>query len=158
MNLPSLHLDLLSEYSCFQVVVVWKLKEKQEYIHDSQTYNNRMQEGNLSHSHLRDDPARQVSPDFVVASANGFGLSLMAIRTSQTRITPFDDADATKYGSSTETVLSFLVSTTPFKREEWASSMQNATFLLFVSHAVIFRPSPPVYRTPFCQYWTNLRN
>lgn len=42
-----------------------------------------------------DDPARQVSLDFVSASASGFGLSLLVMRTSQTRMTPSDDADAT---------------------------------------------------------------
>ena len=99
---------------------------------------------------LRDDPARHVSLDFVLASANGFGFSFMDMRRSQTRITPSDDADANKYGSST--VLSFLMSTTiPFTRAECASSMQYATFPLFTSHAVIFRSSPPVNRSPFCQ-------
>lgn len=108
--------------------------------------------GNLLDSHLIDDPARQVSLDFVSASANGFGFSLMAMRTSQTRIIPFEDADATRYGSSPEAVPSFLVSTTiPFKRAECASSMLYATFPLFVSHAVILLSSPPVYRSPFCQ-------
>jgi hypothetical protein len=109
--------------------------------------------GNLLDSHLIDDPARQVSLDFVSASANGFGFSLTTMRTSQTRIIPFDDADATRYGSSPEAVPSLLVRTTiPFKRLECASSMLYATLALFVSHAVIFRSSPPVYRSPFCQF------
>lgn len=107
------------------------------------------------HSHLRDDPARQVSLDFVLTSANGFGFSFTAMRTSQTRITPFDDADANKHGSFTSP--SFLVSTTiPFTRVECASSMQYASFPLFVSQAVMFRSSPPANRSPFCSKFKKL--
>nr|GMD08158.1 hypothetical protein Iba_chr06cCG14060 [Ipomoea batatas] len=43
-----------------------------------------------------DDPARQVSLDFVLAIASGFDF----MRTSHTRMCPSDDADATKYGYS----------------------------------------------------------
>lgn len=104
----------------------------------------------LRNLHLTEDPARQVSLDLVLASANGVGLSLVAIRTSQTFMIPSEEADATKNGSSSE-FPSILESTTiPFTRAECASSIQYATFPLTVSHAVTFLSSPPVYRSPFC--------
>lgn len=110
------------------------------------------QEPQHSLLNLKEDPARQVSLDFVLAWANGVGLlSFLAMRTSQTRIIPSDDADATIFESSS-VVPSFLESTTiPLTRAECASSMQYATFPLAVSHAVIFLSSPPVNRIPFCQ-------
>jgi len=68
-------------------------------------------------SQLRADPARQVSLDLVFVSANGFAFSLAAIRMSQTRMIPSEDAEATKYGSSDAPSLSFFVSvTTPLIR------------------------------------------
>lgn len=62
--------------------------------------------------HFIDDPARHVSLDLVLASASGVGFPLLAIRTSQTRITPSDDADATIYGSSSSEPPLFLDNTT----------------------------------------------
>lgn len=74
--------------------------------------------GTNRNSRLIDEPARQVSLDLVLASARGVGLPLVAMRTSQTRITPSEDADATKYGSSSEASLFLLKATTPLTRVE----------------------------------------
>ena len=90
--------------------------------------------------HVREDRAREVIVDFVSTSANGFGFFLMAIRTSQTRITPSGDAEATKYGSSSETANAFLVSTTIPLRAECASSC--FCYLVFWDVCVFMKISP----------------
>jgi len=98
-----------------------------------------------------DEPARQVNLDFVLASASGLGFSFEIIRTSHTRITPSDDAEAKMLGvSQAWPSIFFLETTSPFTRVGWASSMQYATFPLVESQAVIFRSSPPVKRSPLC--------
>lgn len=91
---------------------------------------------------LRDDPARQVSLDFVLASANGTGLSFAVIRTSHTLIKPSEDAETTKLDASGSS-FRLLKATSPFIRDEWASWMLYATLPLVVSHAVMARSSPP---------------
>nr|GMC62965.1 hypothetical protein Iba_chr02cCG8840 [Ipomoea batatas] len=66
------------------------------------------------------DPARQVSLDFVLAIASGFDFSFPPMRRSQTRMLPSDDADATKYGYSSSLSENTRM---PLTRAECASSM-----------------------------------
>ena len=71
----------------------------------------------LRHSHFMDEPARQVNLDFVLASASGLGFSFEIIRTSHTRITPSDDAEAKMLGvSQAWPSIFFLETTSPFTR------------------------------------------
>lgn len=103
-------------------------------------------------SHLMDDPVRHVSLDFVLASASGIGFSFLVMRTSQTRMIPSDDADATMCWLSSASPSLFLYKTTmPFTRVECASSMLYATFPLVMSQALILRSSPPVNKIPCCK-------